>query len=526
VRSPARLLLAFALTGALITAVPSGVATASSTVRVKVMSFNIFYGGDEANVDHNRPHWCYRPTGCPQTLELVAHAIRASGADIVGLQEGTANGPVLAQKLGWYVSNRLQVISRYPLIDPPGADGLYVYAQVGGGVVAMANVHLPSDPYGPYLVRDGGTLDQVLELERTVRLPAVQRNAQELPGLADAGIPVFMTGDFNSPSFLDWTDEVAATRLDVPYAVVWPVSKALADAGLRDSYREVYPDPVARPGFTWTPPGTLESDPREVNDRIDWVLTDGPARTIDSQIVGEAGGPDVDIQRDPYPSDHRGVVSTFEVTPAVPPVFAAVRERRVFVGEDLAVTFHGVGDAGERIAVVPAGEGPDAAIASASTAGSTDGTLTFPTTGWTPRALDALLVSPNGGVRSRSHAWLYAAGTQPSVWTSKAVYKVGEPITVSWSAAPGYKWDWLAPFRAGKAPAPLVEECTGGYCGNLHYLLYEYTEASIEGSTTFDSASSIGYTSWPLGPGRYRIRMLLDDGYRLLATSARFKIQK
>ena len=98
----------------------------------------------------------------------------------------------------------------------------------------------------------------------------------------------------------------------------WPVSEALADAGFRDSYREVHPDPVAVPGFTWTPPGTLESVPDEVHDRIDWVLVQGPAETLGTKLVGEAGGPDVDIERDPYPTDHRGVVSTFRVEPAEP----------------------------------------------------------------------------------------------------------------------------------------------------------------------------------------------------------------
>ena len=154
-----------------------------------------------------------------------------------------------------------------------------------------------------------------------------------LPELADDGMPVFLTGDFNSPSHLDWTPAVDAVREEVRYPVVWPVSAALADAGFRDSYREVHPNPVAVPGFTWTPPGTLESVPDEVHDRIDWVLVQGPAETLATQLVGEAGGPDVDIERDPYPTDHRGVVSTFRVDAADPAPFAAVGARRVFVGE-------------------------------------------------------------------------------------------------------------------------------------------------------------------------------------------------
>jgi len=34
----------------------------------------------------------------------------------------------------------------------------------------------------------------------------------------------------------------------------------------------------------------------------------------------------------------------------------------------------------------------------------------------------------------------------------------------------------------------------------------------------------VGYTTWPLQPGNYEIRLLLDDGYRSAATSAPFKV--
>ena len=139
-----------------------------------------------------------------------------------------------------------------------------------GRVVAVANVHLPSTPYGPYQVRKGASRQEVLQLERTLRLPALRTVLRDLPDLADQ-VPVFLTGDFNSPSHLDWTPAVAASRPEVPYAVAWPASKALADAGFRDSYRDAHPDPVLDPGYTWSPggPETLKKD---FFDRIDWVL--------------------------------------------------------------------------------------------------------------------------------------------------------------------------------------------------------------------------------------------------------------
>ena len=512
-----RLVVLLSMLGLASLAIPP--ATAASPATVKVMTLNIFYGGDEWNLENGQ--WCVRPAGCPETMKHVVSTIRAADPDIVGLQEATANECVLADMLGWFCEPRLQLISRFPLIDPPGANGVYALAEVTPGrFVAISNVHLPSDPYGPYWVRDGEPRSTVLALERSTRLPAIQRQLSVLPGLATSGVPVFLTGDFNSPSHLDWTPAVDAVRDEVRYPVAWPVSEALAGAGFRDSYREVHPDPAAVPGFTWTPPGTLESVPNEVYDRIDWVLVQGPAETLGTKLVGEPGGPDVDVSHDPYPTDHRGVVSTFRVTPANPDPFAAVASRRVFVGQDLTVHVHGPG---ARVVLVRAGQGPSAALASRSTGGA-DADLSFSTGGLEPGAHDALLVDVADTVLSRSPFWLYAAGTRPSLRTMKGVYEVGEPIRVRWRAAPGYRWDWMGVFAPGRGPAQNAEDCNAGTCGNGHYLLYHYTETLIQGSTLIGPASFDGYRSWPLKVGTYEIRLLMDDGYRLLAIANSFKV--
>ena len=494
--------------------------TASTTL--KVMSFNIFYGGDELNLQTRQ--FCKDPAGCPETLDQVAAAIRASGADVVGLQEPTMNTRTIAEKLGWNYSERTSYMSRFPIIDPPGANGLYVFVEPEPGrVVAVANVHLPSDPYGPYEARDGATRDEVLQLENDLRVPAVQTEIQNLPELAAQGIPVFLTGDFNSPSHLDWTPAVDAVRADVPYPVVWPASKALADAGFVDSFRSVYPNPVARPGFTWTP-GSPEGEKVEVHDRIDWVLSMGPATATASSVVGEAGNPNVDIAVDPWPSDHRGVVSTFDVTPAPMPLLAAVESRSLEQGQTLRVRFHAAGEPGEDVSLLRLGDAVPAATK--STGGAVDGTLSFPTADLHPGAYLARLIDPGGEVISQSRFWLYRPGATTTVSTNKSRYTVGEPIRVSWKKAPGMKWDWLGIYKAGEsADNPNNSTCSAGLCGNGHYLVYTYTHAAIQGSTTFSAATAlVGWKTWPLGTGTYEIRLLMDDGYRSVASSPRFKI--
>jgi endonuclease/exonuclease/phosphatase family metal-dependent hydrolase len=484
------------------------------SISLRVMTFNIFYGGDELNLRTRQ--FCKDAAGCPETLEQVAEAIRASGADVVGLNEATMNTQLIADKLGWHASPRTQIISRYPIVDPPGANGLYVFVEpLPGRVVAVSDVHLPADPYGPYELRDGAALAEVLELENDLRLPDIQDELSALPPLAADGIPVFLTGDFNSPSHLDWTQAVADQRGDVPFPVQWPVSKALANAGFEDSFRAVHPNPVTKPGHTWTP-GSPEGEKVEVHDRIDWVLSAGPAEPTASSVVGETG-PNTDIAVDPWPSDHRGTVSTFDVTPAEMPVLVAVEERSLEQGETLHVRFHG----GARVALVRG----TSTLASKPTGGAEDGTLSFETA-LPAGAYKAVLLNSSGDPLSRSRFWLYPPGTPTTVSTSKTRYKVGEPIRVSWKKAPGMKFDWLGLYSAGESADNTHQTtCSAGLCGNGHYFLYTYTRNRIEGSTTFDESSPAGWKTWEqIGPGTYQIRLLLDDGYRSAAVSPPFKI--
>jgi hypothetical protein len=48
----------------------------------------------------------------------------------------------------------------------------------------------------------------------------------------------------------------------------------------------------------------------------------------------------------------------------------------------------------------------------------------------------------------------------------------------------------------------------------------------LKGSTTIDDAAVPGIATWPLKPGTYEIRFLVDDSYRSIAVSLNFKIVK
>jgi exonuclease III len=120
-------------------------------------------------------------------------------------------------------------------------------------------------------------------------------------------LPVFLTGDFNEPSHLDWTGRAVKGGC-CQIEVRWPASERIIDAGLTDLYRTAFPDEVAHRGHTWTPTPAE----RDVPDRIDFVYANSTAKPISSAVVGESAE-NADIVVDPYPSDHRAVLAKVAV---------------------------------------------------------------------------------------------------------------------------------------------------------------------------------------------------------------------
>ena len=281
--------------------------------------------------------------GTQVSFAKVVEAVKKAGPDVIGLEEAETNSGRLARAAGYaYWSDSMQVVSRYPLLEPPQADGAYLYVLVAPGrCVALSNVHLPSAPYGPNLIRAGKTAAQVVAVEKKARLPYIQMQLQVLPPLAQQGIPVFLLGDFNAPSYRDYTAEVVGTRPGVKFVVDWPVSEAVEAAGFTDSWRAVHPDPVESPGLTWWAPRPKvdgwNPTARDPKDRIDFIYAAGPATTTAAQLAGEQGGPEVTYAVDPWPTDHRGVVSTFQVSPGPLPVMVAPAPRLARVGDAVTV---------------------------------------------------------------------------------------------------------------------------------------------------------------------------------------------
>jgi endonuclease/exonuclease/phosphatase family metal-dependent hydrolase len=461
-------------------------------IELRVMTFNIEWGGTRVSFDK------------------VREAIILANADIVGIQEAEGNLQRLAVELGWHYDLRNYVISKYPVIEPPGADGNYAFVEVAAGrIVAISNVHLPSDPYGPDAVRDGAGAGEVLAIERRARLPKMLATLDALQPLLVANVPLFMTGDFNAPAHTDWTAAAVGTRPFLRYALEWPVSIAVKAAGFHDSWRDVHANELTNPGLTWwAPRPPIEGyvpDDNDARDRIDFIWYSGSVSVQGSELVGETGGPEVSIGVSPWPSDHRAIVSTFFATPAATPALVSTARRVYREGDDIDVIYRQLRDADIQLARV-SDAGGESPVASRRVTG--DGTENFDAELFEPAQYR--VSSRDAGkktVMSRDF-WVLDKAAIPQLEVRGDVFDAGEGIDVRWRNAPGNRNDYLALVPA--------DAQTG------NEMPWAYVAALPHGEIRLDSATA--EWGWPPPPGQYVIRLFEDDGYEQLAESAVFTI--
>jgi exodeoxyribonuclease-3 len=283
---------------------------AASVNSLKVLSFNVWHA-DEGNA-----------AGVNKLREII----QTSGADVIGLQEmQTSAGTSIAAALGFNYYQQsggdVQVISRYP-ITATASGNLGVQIELSPGQnIWLFNAHLAAYPYQPYDLRDGilpMNEASVIAAANSARGGGTTSYLSSMASAISSGAPVFFTGDFNEPSHLDWTAEAAAaTSRPYDLKVEYPTSKRIVDAGMTDSFREIYPDEVAKPGYTWTPGypyPTLDSE--EVHDRIDVIYHRGRGVTATAAAtIGPVDGdPNTDISVAGYNADHRAVLATYSLS--------------------------------------------------------------------------------------------------------------------------------------------------------------------------------------------------------------------
>ncbi|MBP03162.1 MAG: endonuclease/exonuclease/phosphatase [Euryarchaeota archaeon] len=304
-----------ALVGIIVRGLISPVQAETEDKSLRVMSYNIHRGG---------------VVMLKQPLSQTAKAIQLAKADIVGIQETRSPRgdklEELAKLLGWNhdMGKGSQILTRYEIVD-----SLYSGVKVkldSGRPAYVFNVHLSSHPYQPYQLLEIRprwhkhtnnitfikTEAEAIEWAKKARGAEIAKVLRQIKSLPDKQAPVFVVGDFNEPSHLDWT-EAAAKAGRHPIKVGYPTSTGMAKAGFSDSYRKIYPDEMKNPGITWSPAYKV-GDPRTHHDRIDFVYFKGKGLEVkEVKIVGE-NEENADLVVTPYPSDHRAVVADFKLT--------------------------------------------------------------------------------------------------------------------------------------------------------------------------------------------------------------------
>jgi len=452
-----------------------------------VLVYNIEYGGN------------------PSTDKVM----RSLDADVVGVLESYNRLPEIAEKTGYpYYNVGLQLLSKYPIHEPSGADGLYALIEVQPGyAVGFVNTHLDYVAYGPRLLREGTPVAEVVASENEVRTSSIDVMVPSVEKLIEEGYPTFLTGDLNEPSSLDYGEETVGTREGVTEVVPWPVSETLIEAGLDDTYREIHPDPLETPGLT-----------HEAGDRIDYVYAGGPLETADSQLVGEDGGQDVELGFEPWTSDHRAVLSSFRLEPRALPTTVSLDHRMMTEGDRFRVYYNAPGVDETTVAVVPEGGDP-AEPFDAQSVESSAGMMDFTTAGMEPGGYEVVMMDESGTELGRNQLWVRSSQADVQIVTDKPQYEVGEPVEVTWSDGPANRWDWIGVFDADAADSE----------GGDPYLLWGYTGGhdsgalppTVDGSMTLDDQSQ--GKGWPLPPGDYVVHYLLTDQYAS-AGSARFSV--
>jgi beta-glucosidase len=323
-------------------------------ITLKVMQFNIWLEGTEIQ----------------NGFEAIVNEVIENDADIVTFNEvlnnkNTRFNDLIVKSLKEkgkiyysFYSDDSGIISKYPIINsapvyPEKADTGSIYKaiiNVVGTEIALYSAHLDYQKYAPYLPR-GYSGNDWKKMEKPVTiLDSILKNTlsskrmdQIKAVIADAenefnkGNSVIIGGDFNEPSHLDWVKSTKNLFDHNGMIVPWPVSELLSKYGYIDSYRQLYPNPVTHPGFTypadnpgadinkltWAP----DADERE---RIDFIFYKPEKGLIlkNVAIIGPKGcivkgkreeEKSLDnfiLPSGVWPSDHKAVLATFEITSA------------------------------------------------------------------------------------------------------------------------------------------------------------------------------------------------------------------
>lgn len=282
---------------------------------LKVLSWNIWHAG------HTK---AYQQKGCDGTIGIL----KKSEADVILMIETYGAAPMVADSLGYdyaLLSDNLCIYSRYPIKQTftfPDSISTFNFGGVeidmDGTPVRLFDTwlhYLPDMRLAPTDKPEQEILAWDNEGTRDDEIRKILSIIQPILSETDS-IPVIMGGDFNAHSHLDWTEATKDMYNHGGSTVQWSVSKEMLNAGFKDSFREIHPDPAKNIGTTWL---YDNSDNPTRSDRIDFIYYQGKTiRAAHSEIYNQELAKPLTFNGEEffYASDHGLVLTTFKITPA------------------------------------------------------------------------------------------------------------------------------------------------------------------------------------------------------------------
>lgn len=307
-------------------------------VSIRVMTFNIWNSG--INVENG--------------LFKIAKHILYVYPDIVALEEVVSQEALLnlTKYLGpeWSSIGRNMsrpdsaVLTRHEMLkgnrtekntpaEENGSTRAKIKLSLSNGQTIVVNfwaLHLDYHDYGPYaacnkLVTNAYQIDageSYLGGDVPGRIQNIHTIVIDSNFIADLKSsdtePMLVLGDMNCPSHLDWIDDTKDEHCDWTYQ--WPVTKVLVNAGLKDAFREIYPDPLSVPGTTWSTVQKFQDGwggmIPEPQDRIDMVFYMSKLLTpVKAKVYSgfEPIKPKPNVWFNDWPSDHASVIVDFSL---------------------------------------------------------------------------------------------------------------------------------------------------------------------------------------------------------------------
>lgn len=305
-------LIYLAIWGIISTSCVSESSSNNEVKELKVLSWNVWHGGHSKECPGK---------SCKGTLGIL----KKSDADVILMIETYGCSDKVADYLGYYhrlISSNLSIYSRYPIVKTftyPDSISTFnfggVELNVNGKKVRVFDTWLHYLP-DARLVPTDKTESEILSWETEgTRDDEIKRILSVLqPVLAESdSIPVIMGGDFNIHSHLDWTESTKKLYNHGGAVVGWPVSKAMEEAGFKDSFREIHPDASKELGVTWY---WSDNNIKDRMDRIDYIYYRGKSlRVVNSESYNADifGTLEFYGEKFLYASDHGFVLSQFEL---------------------------------------------------------------------------------------------------------------------------------------------------------------------------------------------------------------------